>query len=206
MKLKLDRPACTRRNLPFIHEYVGESVSTCLQHQSARCSPVTVVALGTWSRCADLRRTVHDVRVRAPVHSRPIHFIQRATHSRDGACDTHPPTPAFIDTDAKCPSLQMSGMMLEGKVSPESVIKPLPENERTVPTTSPVVAFSRSPLRCTLQDVRDQGQRRVSRPIEILNGIDGRAARDSPTCFDVFAGPKWLYGAQVSGLVQSTLR
>ena len=52
------------------------------------------------------------------------------------------------NTDAKCPSaLQVSGMTPEGKLSPNAVVTPLAENERTVPTTSPVVAFSRSPLR-----------------------------------------------------------
>ena len=52
------------------------------------------------------------------------------------------------NTGVKCPSaLQVSGMTPEGKLSPEVVVTPLAENERTVPTTSPVVALSRSPLR-----------------------------------------------------------
>ena len=61
---------------------------------------------------------------------------------------THPPTPA-IDTDAKCPSaLQVSGMMDDGKLSPELLLIPLSAYERTFATTSPVVAFNKSPLRC----------------------------------------------------------
>ena len=52
------------------------------------------------------------------------------------------------NTDAKCPStLQVSGMTEDGKITPESAVTPLSANERTLPTTSPVVAFSRSPLR-----------------------------------------------------------
>ena len=51
------------------------------------------------------------------------------------------------NTDAKCPSaLQVSGMTPEGKLSPEVVVTPFAENERTIPTTSRVVALSRSPL------------------------------------------------------------
>ena len=51
-------------------------------------------------------------------------------------------------TDAKCPSaLQVSGMMEDGKRTPDSLLIPLSAYERTVPTTSPVVAFTKSPLR-----------------------------------------------------------
>ena len=60
---------------------------------------------------------------------------------------THPPTLA-IDTDAKCPSaLQVSGMMDDGKFSPELLLIPLSAYERTFATTSAVVTFNKSPLR-----------------------------------------------------------
>ena len=62
------------------------------------------------------------------------------------------------DTDAKCPSLQVIGIMPEGKINPESDVTPLSANERTDPTTSPVVAFSRSPLRRGTRDVSTSGR------------------------------------------------
>ena len=54
------------------------------------------------------------------------------------------------NTDAKCPSaLQVSGMMAEGRLIPESVEMPLSANERVLATTSPVVVFNKSSLRPT---------------------------------------------------------
>lgn len=52
------------------------------------------------------------------------------------------------NTDAKCPSaLHMSGMTEDGKFTPEAVAIPLFAYERMFATTSPVVAFTKSPLR-----------------------------------------------------------
>ena len=87
-----------------------------------------------------------------------------------------------MDTDAKCPSFQVSGIMAEWKISPELAVTPLSANEKTVPTTSPVVAFNTSPLR------RWRGVSVLQAAIDDI-GSEQRA-RDSPCGFSVEAGPE----------------
>ena len=100
------------------------------------------------------------------------------------------PTPTK-DADAKCPSvLHVMGIMPEGKVDPESAVTPLSANERTDPTTSPVVAFSRSPLRRGTSVLR-------------VDDIDSKErAQDLPCAFIVEAGPERPCGPGLSGRIE----
>lgn len=93
---------------------------------------------------------MREMHVSVPVRTKSVQPSASVAAPADAgfssASTTHPTL--LMNTDAKCPSaLQVSGMAPEGKLSPDAVVTPLAENERTVPTTSLAVAFSKSPLR-----------------------------------------------------------
>ena len=126
--------------LLFIHEYVGESVSTCLQTRGESNPDSNAYARSELWLCG--LTYVSSQHRTSPCFEMTI---QRSDLGGRPDCRTHP-SPVTV-MDARCPlASQVSGRTASGKKTPELLRIPSSADGRTVATLLPVLGSVRFPL------------------------------------------------------------